>query len=129
MDREFFDFINNHPTPPDGLTPNEAHMLKVVNEARSTFGVPHFVWDNRLARVAGEAVANNWAYHENFMGRVERQGLEVEDCAEGSFPAQGPDSTIEGLMQSMLSPRRRNGAHAKHFKSPDFKKSRYRLWW
>jgi hypothetical protein len=72
--------------------------------------------------VAREAVANNWAYHQNFIERVEKQGLSIDNCAEGSFPAQGPDSTIEGLMKSMLSEKRRNGAHARHFKSPVFTK-------
>jgi uncharacterized protein YkwD len=124
MNREFFDFINNRiePEPQPGLTPEEAHMLTVINRAREVFGVKPFIWDNRLAEVARDAVRHNWAYHENFMARVEQQGLAVEDCAEGSFPAQGPDETIEGLMRSMVSPKRRNGAHAKHFKSPDFKK-------
>ena len=102
--------------------PFEHHVLNEINRTRVSAGRPPFVWNERLANVARNAVANNWAYHQNFSGRLAHQGYSPDysdrSKAEGSFPAQGPDQTIEGLMQSMRA--RANGPHGRDFFAPHF---------
>ena len=96
------------------LAQSPGEMFAKANAARAAMGSPPFVWDERLAACARDAVARNWDMHEQFTQRSARYGANAS--AEGSFPGV---YTIDGIFSMMRThPRMSRGAHASHFRDP-----------
>jgi hypothetical protein len=96
-------------------------IIAGANQSRAQMGRAPFVWDQKCAWVANEAVRNGFENHEYFLERAQRGGLNVDRSAEGSFPlASTPENSMQGIWKRMLA--RPSGAHAQHFFAPRFRR-------